>query len=115
MSQKLKIGLLIENDNVSAWEYEMLKRIENSNYAKIDLIVENNIKKPKQSLFKKIKVNFKQLGFLIFSIIENKFIKVSPDAFEKRNINQLNLNASKIRVTPERTKFVDRIKITFKF
>ena len=108
MSQKLKIGLLVDSENILAWEYEMLKRIENSNYAEIALVVENNIKKPKQSFFQKIKANSKQLGFLMFSIVENKLIKVSPDAFERKNINQLDHNAAKLKVVPKQTRFVDR-------
>ena len=108
MSQKLKIGLLLDSENISAWEYEMLIRIQKSRYAKIALIVENNIKNPKQSFLQKIRANYQQLGFLIFSFFENKFIKVSQDAFERKSINKLNLNAQKIKVVTDRTRFVDR-------
>jgi len=108
MDQKLKIGLLIDSKNVSAWEYEMLSRIKNSSYARITLIVENNIKKPKQTFLQKLRANSKQLGFIMFSILENKLIKVSPDAFEIKNINQLNFRAPEIKVTPKRSRFVDR-------
>ena len=110
MRQKLKIGILVNSENISAWEYEMLDRIEKSSYAEIALIVENNIKKPKQSFFQKIKANYKQLGFLMFSFFENKFIKVSPDAFARKSLNNLNLKSHKIRVIPNRTRFVDRFK-----
>lgn len=98
----------MESEILCAWEYEMLKRIENSNYAEISLVVENNVKKSKQSFLQKIKANYKQLGFLMFSILENKLIKVSPDAFKSKNINQLDHNAVSIKVTPQRTRFVDR-------
>ena len=43
MRQKLKIGILVNSENISAWEYEMLDRIEKSSYAEIALIIENNI------------------------------------------------------------------------
>lgn len=108
INKKLKIGLLVDSENVSAWEYEMLKKIESSDYAEITLVIENNSNTPKQSFLQKIKANSKQLGFLMFSIIENKLIKVSPDAFERKNINSLNYNATKIKVVPKRTRFVDK-------
>ena len=53
MKQKLKIGLLVNSNYVSAWEYAMLERIKKSSYAQIDLIIENNIEAPKHSLFQK--------------------------------------------------------------
>ena len=87
MRQKLKIEILVNSENISAWEYEMLDRIEKSSYAEIALIIENNIKKPNQSFLQKIKENYKQLGFLMFSFFENKFIKVSPDAFASESLN----------------------------
>ena len=56
--EKLKIGLLVDSEYVSAWEYAMLERIQNSSYAQIDLIVENNAEKPKFSFFSKNKNSF---------------------------------------------------------
>ena len=107
--EKLKIGLLVDSEYVSAWEYAMLERIQNSSYAQIDLIVENNAEKPKFSFFQKIKIHFKHLVFLLFSIVENKLIKVSPDAFAKKSIEKLCNEAAIIKVVPEQTKFIDRI------
>ena len=37
--KKLKMGLLVDSEYVSTWEYAMLERIQNSGYAQIDLIV----------------------------------------------------------------------------
>ena len=107
--EKLKIGLLVDGEYVSAWEYAMLERIQNSGYAQIDLIVENNAEKTKYSLFQKLRIHFKQFWYLFFSVVENKFIKVSPDAFAKKNIDKLTVNVEKIKVVPTQTKFIDRI------
>ena len=59
--------------------------------------------------FQKIKIHFKHLVFLLFSIVENKLIKVSPDAFAKKSIEKLCNEAAIIKVVPEQTKFIDRI------
>ena len=45
----------------------------------------------------------------MFSIIENKLVKVSPDAFVKKSIDKLCNDATIIKVVPEQTKFIDRI------
>jgi len=109
MKQKLKIGLLVNSNYVSAWEYVMLERIRESSYAQIDLIIENNAEAPKHSLLQKIKIHFKHLLFLMFSMIENKLVKVSHDAFVKKSIDKLCNDATIIKVVPEQTKFIDRI------
>ena len=108
MSTKLSIGLLIDNDHLPAWQYEMLFKIQNSDYAEIKVIIENNTKRKKQSFFTKFWNNKSQLGLLLFSFIENKLVKVNYDAFEKKNIGQMLNGVTKIKVTPERTRHVDR-------
>ena len=109
--EKLKIGLLVDSEYFSAWEFAMLERIQNPGYAQIDLIVKNNAEKAKYSLFQKLRIHFKQFWYLFFSVVENKFIKVSPDAFAKKNIDKLTVNVEKIKVVPTQTKFIDRISM----
>jgi len=46
--KKLRLGLLLDSFEVPAWIYLMLKKIQNSDYAEINLIVLNGISNKKK-------------------------------------------------------------------
>ena len=39
MTEKLKIGLMIDSTDVPYWVYLMIEKINQSNYAKIELLI----------------------------------------------------------------------------
>ena len=39
MNRKLKIGLLVDSDNIPNWAYKMLEILNSSDYAEISLII----------------------------------------------------------------------------
>ncbi len=46
MKHKLRIGILLDNEMITAWSYKMLEEIKESNYAEIVVIIQNNANKP---------------------------------------------------------------------
>jgi hypothetical protein len=42
MKEKLKIGILLNNYSIPSWEYQIVAEIENSDYAKIVLVIKND-------------------------------------------------------------------------
>ncbi|HXL58312.1 MAG TPA: hypothetical protein VN958_18750 [Chitinophagaceae bacterium] len=84
-SDRIKVGLLIDSFFVPAWIYETLKRIIETNYATISLVVKMQIEKPKKNPSK----NFHYLAYNLYRKIENKFIKLKYDAFFSINIIDL--------------------------
>ena len=58
---KLKIGLLVDNENIPAWAYEMIKIIKDSDHSKIELIIQRGTEqsKSKKLLLDKIKLLYK--------------------------------------------------------
>jgi len=83
--QKIKVGLLIDNFIVPAWIYESIKRIIESNYATMTLIVKNE-----SSDERKIDLrNLQYLAYNLYRKIENKYHKLTPNAFSQKNISDV--------------------------
>ncbi len=75
LNKKLRIGLFMDSFDVPHWAYVMLKKIQESDYAEIKLIVFNS----------RITSNWDNLLYLTFCNLENKVFKSTPDAFEIKN------------------------------
>ncbi|MFD2036367.1 hypothetical protein ACFSKL_16300 [Belliella marina] len=100
MPNKLKIGLLLDNLSVPAWAWEMVNVIINQNLADVRFIVLNQ--KPKPSGRKS------PLFYRIFSKIDRTVFKVIPNAFERKNILEIEgFEPRIIRVNPIQKKFSD--------
>lgn len=109
MNNKLRIGILLENDNIPAWSYKMLQEIVKSKSSEIVLIVKNKDQKGgDKRLFKKILNNRRRMFFSLFTKIESKLFKASNNAFALKNISTL-LAVDTLEVQPTKTKFRDII------
>ena len=109
MKNKLRIGILLDNPNIPAWAFTMLENVKTSSSSEIVLIVKNKLGTvKKKSLLKRIIANRRIIAFYLFNIIETTLFKVSPDAFELKDIRTI-LLIDTIEVNPIKTKYRDRI------
>jgi hypothetical protein len=106
---KLRVGVLMDSLVVPAWALSMLQRISQSDYAEINLFVLNCSQDQKKGLFAKIKNNAGHLLYILYSLLEQRVVKVYPNAFELRDARQLFGEVPTIQVMPKRTKFSDWI------
>jgi len=68
----LKIGLIIDDNQIEAWFASAIKKIENTTFSKIELIIDNkSTKKENSFLYKKLRE------------LDNKLFKQNPDAQKK--------------------------------
>lgn len=93
MGKKLKIGLLVNNQQVNAWWIEMIRKIEASDFAEVSVLViaENPgkfIKNQSSWLFSK------------FRKFENKTTKLNPNAFAQKNIKQVLKEVPVLKIQP---------------
>ena len=111
MKNKLRIGILLDDDTVPAWLYKMFQQINNGYYAEIVLVVKNNSKHSirKKNLFKKLIKNFNTIIFSSYVKYDEKLHKPKHNAFSLKNINDI-LNTKTINVIPNKTKFRDIFK-----
>src|SRR5438876_1198141 len=76
--EKIKVGLLIDSFFVPAWIHETVKRITESNYAFVAVVVKREAGAPS---FK----GFNYLAYNLYGKLSRKYTKVRPKAFLKKN------------------------------
>ncbi|MCP4398067.1 MAG: hypothetical protein GY801_12315 [bacterium] len=115
MKKRLKVGVLLDDYQIPAWAYTMLARIEDCDYASINVLIINTAEfASKRSWRTKIRSNWGELSskllrkFLFF--LQGKLmerIPYYPDAFELKNIRTVLPDCTEIRVKPIQKKVSD--------
>jgi len=107
MKKKLRIGVLLDSNEIPAWSYTMLESINASLSGEIVLIIKNKAgKDDKKGFLKRIFKKRKAILFFFFRKIEKMVFKINPDAFEVKDIRDI-LSIDTIEVNPVKTKFRD--------
>ena len=118
---KLKIGLLVDEMELSAWKYRMLEIIQQSDYAEIALIVQNSPPAEQQPQSVAGKVATKFASGQLWSAIVRKVLTIGekflvdkpgqlPDASREIDSRQLLAGIEIIKVHPRRQHFSDHIE-----
>ena len=91
MKNKLRIGILIDTYEIPAWSYKMLSEINHSTCCDLVLIVKNKHRRIEdQRILMKAYRDRKKLVYLLYRKLDRKFFRGKPDAFEVKNIKDLN-------------------------
>lgn len=120
--KKLRIGLLLDGYNTSAWMYKIIEKIQQSYYAEIALaVINNNALKTatlsaNRGLLNKIKNNRGRLFYLairkalevIYSLLIERRTYL-PDAFKKMDLTYILNDIPAIKVRPIQKGFFDRL------
>lgn len=92
MSEKLKIGIILNGPYTPTWSYLMLEKVQKGNYAKIVSIINiNPIENKKRSIFRKLLISPRALMWLLFRNIDAIFFRKFDKAFTPRKIQDLNI------------------------
>lgn len=111
MANKIRVGLMLDDAQVFAWEYSMIERIIISDYASVNLVIFNC--QVKRNIIIRFLLRIFQhkdkFLFYLFKMIDDilfKFKRV-PDAFERKNASGLLGGVPAIEVSPVRSKYSD--------
>ncbi|MCG9970422.1 glucosamine inositolphosphorylceramide transferase family protein [Christiangramia crocea] len=107
---KIKVGLLLNSFLVPAWTYEMIRQLKNSDYVEIVVLIKNEAKTGTPS--NKLKALFEDSNKILYKLyrkLDRKIFKVSPDAFQRKNIQDSIGDVPVIATTPRQTKYSDYI------
>ncbi len=91
--QKLKVGLLINSDRVNAWWLEIVRKIEDSDFAEIVVVVQ--AENPQ-----KFTGDTSSWLFSKFRKFENKTTKLNPNAFAQKSLQKELKNAAIVTIQP---------------
>ncbi len=116
MKEKIRVGLLLDHTEVSAWVHRMLARIQESHYASVELVVMNGFKPTKDhSISAKIRNNWGSITSTLISkllvLAQNKLVdrqEFRADAFAPKDLTPLLAGVPVMEVMPIRKKFSDR-------
>lgn len=108
-NKKLRIGLLLDSYSVPFWLYKMVQEIDNSDHSEVILVVRKKaVDTPRGSKLGQFWNTRHVFLYRLYTKLENKIFKPSPNAFAKKDLNDI-LNCDEVVVSPKGTKFSDRI------
>ncbi len=110
---KIRVGLLINEFDITHWQYKMIERIVSGNYAEIVLLVKRKgTEDNKITFLKEYTKKFKEGLFKTYLRAENIFSKPEPDAFALKNITELVKSVDILEVNCTEKKFSDYLSDT---
>lgn len=106
---KLRIGILLDDNRIPLWKYKMLEQIVQSEHSEIVLAIrKDRATSPKMSNRELFSNRIKLLGFTLLTKIQKRFFRFEDDALSRKNISDL-IKIPEIVVRTKQTKFSDYI------
>ena len=110
MERKIRVGLLLDSTDVPYWQYLLVKRLTESEYASVVLMIQKQSQAQKRSLWRKILENRKNLFYILYITLEQRLIRPTPNAFEVCSLSTLLKEVPLMKVETIQSKFSDRFK-----
>jgi hypothetical protein len=99
-NKKLRIGVILDNSHLEAWEGTMLEAITRSDYASLELgIIIKNRNDTTTNSDKSVS-NRKKLLYTAYTGLENRIVKCNPDAFALKDATKFLKSVPKIEIQP---------------
>lgn len=97
----LRIGLLVDSFVQRKWIHQVIEEIQSSGIAEIKVVIKNEAPpKPKQGRLTSYWQNRKYLLYALYGKIDDRRVKVKPDAFEPVDLKPLLADIPVVLVTP---------------
>ncbi|HKR13158.1 MAG TPA: hypothetical protein VJT15_13945 [Pyrinomonadaceae bacterium] len=107
-STPLRIGLLIDSFVQRKWIHQVVEEIRASGFAEVVVVIKNEAPpQPAQGRFKSYWQNRNYLLYALYGKIDERRVKVKPDAFEPVDLKPLLDGVPVVAVTPEMKKHSD--------
>lgn len=104
----LQVGLLIDSFTQRKWVYKVIDEIQSSGIAEVSVVIKNEAPKPlPQGRLKSYWRNRKYMLYALYEKIDERRVKVKPDAFEEVDIKPLVADCPIIPVTPTMKAYSD--------
>ena len=105
----LRIGLLLDSFVQRKWIHQVIGDIQASGFAEIVVVIKNEAPSAEQSAgrLQSYWRNRNYLLYALYSKVDERRVKVSPDAFAPEDLKPLLADCPVVPVTPEMKKFSD--------
>src|SRR5687767_9802079 len=104
----LRIGLLIDSFVQRKWIHKVIEEVQSSGIAEIAVVIKNEAPKPKQQ--SRLKSYWRNRNYLLYEFygkLDDRRVKVHPDAFEPTDIQPLISDCPVVAVTPTMKAYSD--------
>jgi len=108
-NEPLRVGLLIDSFVQERWVRRVVEEIQSSTFAKVVLVVMNSCEAPSTRFFDRLSRRG-QILYGLYTRLDERFSKVSPNAFEGVDISDLCPDVPVLNVMPIMKKFSDRLE-----
>lgn len=107
-STPLRIGLLLDSFVQRKWIHQVVEEIQASSFAEVVVVIKNEAPpKPAQGRLKSYWANRNYLLYALYGKIDERRVRVKPDAFEAVDLEPLLADIPVVSVTPEMKKYSD--------
>ena len=106
----LRIGIMLDSKTVAAWENKIIEEIRNSDFLDLSLYIINAERKPRQSLFTRVRRHLPVILYLLYQRLDRYLFKQPRDAFEQVELFVPPHTIDTIRVVPIRRAFEHRFE-----
>lgn len=104
----LRIGLLLDSFVQRKWIHQVIEEIHASGFAEVVVVIKNEAPpKPSQGRLKSYWQNRNYLLYALYGKIDERRVKVKPDAFAATDLKDLLVDVPVVPVTPEMKKYSD--------
>ena len=105
----LRIGLLLDSWVQRKWIHQVISEIQSSGFAQVAVVIKNEASESQESpgRLKSYWRNRQHLLYALYGKIDERRVKVQPDAFEPVDLKPLLGETPVIPVTPEMKKYSD--------
>ena len=99
MASRLRVGLLVDSQQIPSWQYTMLERLQNSHYAEVALIVTCRFSPgPRRSFFTRVATNERRFLYVLQSRLDAKLRPPNPDPFSPKDLSGLFSSTARLSV-----------------
>ena len=105
----LRIGLLLDSFVQRKWIHQIISEIRSSGFAEISVVIKNEASVEQQPTGR-LKSYWRNRNYLLYALygkIDERRVKVSPDAFEPTDIQPLLADCPVVNVAPVMKKYSD--------
>lgn len=104
----VRIGLLLDSFVQRKWIHQVVEEIQASGFAEVVVVIKNEAPaKPSQGRLKSYWQNRNYLLYALYGKIDERRVRVKPDAFEPVDLKPVVADIPVVSVTPEMKKYSD--------
>jgi hypothetical protein len=109
--KKVKIGILIDTEDVEAWIYETIRKICDFKYGTIALIIKNKPGKSTPGIRWGFNKKFSTLFYNFYLFLDRKIYSSTLDAYTKVSVSKITEDIPRIEIEPIHEYDADRISL----